>query len=190
MTKKSKEMQHTYVAFLRGINVGGHHKVPMAELKIALQKLGLLNIRTLLNSGNVIFDVSDDSQLNLEKTISEHLEKSFGFPIPTIIRTSEEIMGLLNSDPFKGEVLSKNMRYYVSFLQNASTTDLPLPWTSEDNAYKIIDNKDQNILSVLDVSISQTSKAMDMLKKNYGKGITTRNWNTVERIGKLLHTGN
>lgn len=185
---KSKEVQNTYVAFLRGINVGGHHKVPMADLKIALQKLGLLNVRTLLNSGNIIFEASDDQHLNLEKILSEHLEKTFGFPIPTILRTSEMICDLLDSDPFKDEVLTKDIRYYVSFLQNASTTNLPIPWTSEDNSFRILGIQNKTLISVVDLSIAGTIAAMKVLENHYGKGvITTRNWKTIERIGKKIN---
>jgi len=54
-----------YVAFLRGINVGGHHKVPMADLRKELEKLGFENVMTLLNSGNIIFEVISDYEENL-----------------------------------------------------------------------------------------------------------------------------
>jgi len=77
-----------YVAFLRGINVSGHHKVPMAELRKELTKLGFTNVITLLNSGNVIFESSSDDAELLEKTIAEHLEKVFGFQIPVLIRNA------------------------------------------------------------------------------------------------------
>jgi uncharacterized protein (DUF1697 family) len=188
MIKKSKEIQHTYVAFLRGINVGGHHKVPMADLKTALQKIGFENVVTLLNSGNIIFDTSGESSSNLEKTVSEHLETTFGFPIPTIIRTAEMICDLLDSHPFKEVVLTKDIRCYVSFLRKKVTTDLPLPWTSANGSFKILGAKDQTILSVVDLAIAGTIEAMKVLENQYGKDIiTTRNWKTIERIGKKLN---
>lgn len=176
----------TYVAFLRGINVGGHHKVPMADLKKELQKLELENIVTLLNSGNIIFDSSSESISNLEKKVSEHLEKSFGFSIPTIIRKSEMIYELLRNNPFKDVKLTKDIRLYVSFLRKNDNSKLKLPWKSSDNSYMIIGKSDKTILSVLDVSVSATPKAMQALEKCFGKDITTRNWNTIERIGKKL----
>ena len=83
---KSKKVNEIYVAFLRGINVGGHHKVPMADLRKELEKLDFENVETLLNSGNIIFEAIDDNEENLEKKISLHLEKSFGFPVPSIVR--------------------------------------------------------------------------------------------------------
>jgi len=159
----------------------------MADLKKELQKLELENVVTLLNSGNIIFTSTRISESKLEKKISEHLEKSFGFPIPTLIRKSEFIYELLSSNPFKNVKLTKDIRLYVSFLRNNDNTELKLPWKSSDNSYKIIEKKDKTILSVLDLSVSKTPKGMEILEKYFGKDITTRNWNTVERIGKKLN---
>jgi len=185
---KSQEVKETYVGFLRGINVGGHHKVPMADLKTALHKMGFENILTILNSGNIIFDATGESSPNLEMTVSEHLEATFGFPIPTIIRTAEMIAGLLDSDPFKEVELTKDIRCYVSFLKKEVTTNLAFPWTSEDNSFRILDVKDQALISVVNLSIAGTIEAMKVLENHYGKGIiTTRNWKTIERIGGKLN---
>lgn len=177
---KTKEK---YVAFLRGINVGGHHKVPMANLCTALKKLNLKNIVTLLNSGNIIFE---SIERDIENKISEHLEKVFGFPIPTIIRKSESIRDLLDSNPFKGAKISKDTRLYVSFLRKNSNNELKLPWRSVDKSYTIVGRKGKTIFSILDLSVSKTPKAMESLEKLFGKDITTRNWKTIERIGKTL----
>lgn len=181
-----KSKKERYVAFLRGINVGGHHKVPMVDLRNELEKLGFENVLTLLNSGNVIFDAISDNTEELEKTISEHLEKFFGFSIPTILRKSEVIYRLLDKDPFKDVLLTKDIRLYVSFLRKDVETDLPLPCTSDDSSFKIIDKIDKTIVSVLDVSVSKTPKAMAVVERYFGKDITTRNWNTIKRIEKKL----
>ena len=175
-----------YIAYLRGINVGGHHKLPMADLKIELESLGLKNITTLLNSGNIIFESDIAINPELENKISTHLEKSFGFPIPTIIRKAELILQLFNNNPFKNVKLTKDIRLYVSFLRENHKSELKLPWKSPDKSYEILEHTDKAILSILDLSISKTPKAMETLEKFYGKDITTRNWNTIERIAKKL----
>ena len=183
---KSKKGKEKHVAFLRGINVGGHHKVPMAELRKEMEKLNFENVMTLLNSGNIVFDAFDDDLESLEKTISGHLERTFGFPVPTIIRKSKTIYELLDSNAFKDLILTKDMRLYVSFLRKETEADLQLPWTSDDNSFKIIDINNKAILSVLDISISKTPKAMLALARNFGTDMTTRNWNTIQRIEKQL----
>ncbi len=183
-----KKVKEKYVAFLRGINVGGHHKVPMVELCTEMEKLNFEKVITLLNSGNIIFDAIADDSEKLEKTISEHLEKVFGFPIPTILRKSEMFYELLDNDPFKDVILTKDIRLYVSFMRKDAEIDLPLPWTNDDNSFKIIDIFDKTIISVLDLSVSKIPKGMEALERSFGTDITTRNWNTIKRIEKKLET--
>ncbi len=174
-----------YIAFLRGINVSGHHKVPMGELQMKLQEWGFEHVVTLLNSGNVIFTTTSNPE-DLEKTISEYLEHTFGFPVPTIVRDSEMINRLFQEAPFQGIEVHKDIRLYVSFLKKSAAVNLKIPWASSDNAYKILAIHDKTILSVLDLSVSNTPKAMEGLEKYFGRDITTRNWNTIARIVKKL----
>lgn len=183
IAKKSPER---YVVFLRGINVGGHHKVPMAELKKVFEGMKCENVITLLNSGNIILDSFEDDMASLEDRIAEKLEKTFGFLIPTIIRKSETITQLYNDAPFKDIPLTKDIRLYVSFLKKNTPNDLILPWASPDNSFRIIKKTDNTLLSVLDLGISKTPKAMKALEGSYGSDITTRNWNTIERIAMKL----
>jgi uncharacterized protein (DUF1697 family) len=141
---------------------------------------------TLLNSGNVIFNATTDSPEKLEKMISRNLEKIFGFPVPTIVRRSKTIHRLHNDAPFQDVKITKDIRLYVSFLKENWQCEMEMPWTSEDNSFKIIEQRDTIILSILDLSISNTPKAMGVLEKFYGKDITTRNWKTIERIVNKL----
>lgn len=171
---------------MRGINVGGHHKVPMAELGNELRCLGFESVETLLNSGNIIFSTTNTNLEELEKIISSSLEKKFAFPIPTIIRDAETIYKLFNETPFKNVIITKDIRLYVSFLKKDIISNLELPWTSVDNSYTIIKVKDKAIFSVLDLSVSKTPKAMISLEKFFGTDITTRNWKTIERIVKKI----
>lgn len=68
-----------YVAFLRGINVGGHHKVPMAELRKELEKMNFENVITLLNSGNILFDGNADDLEHIEKKWQRIWKEHLGF---------------------------------------------------------------------------------------------------------------
>lgn len=177
-----------YVAFLRGINVGGNKKVPMAILKESLKTIGFSNIETLLNSGNIIFEAPKDSIENLEEKMANHLERVFGFAIPSIIRTAKSIIEIVEANPFKSETLTKELRFYISFLKTKTNTPFQLPWQSEDQSFQILSLKANAIISLLDVSKSKTPKAMAVLEKEFSKNITTRNWNTILKIEKKLNT--
>jgi uncharacterized protein (DUF1697 family) len=175
-----------YVALLRGINVGGHHKVPMPELSQVLEKLGFSSIVTLLNSGNVIFSASSEGKDEISANIENQLLKTFGFPVPVILVSAGEIKRLIGSDPFKEVVVTPDTRLYVSFLKKKPAVDIHLPMVSLDGSFSVISISDSIIISVLDLSVSSTVKGMDMLEQLFGKDITTRNWNTIIKIAEKI----
>lgn len=170
------------VGLLRGINVGGHHKVPMAELKKILTQLGCENVKTILNSGNFVFESKNENLPILENKIETVLAKSFGFAIPVFLIPHKQINALVNEDPFASIDVHKNIRLYITFLKEPSTTKLTLPYISKDNSFRIIDIKKDIIISVLDITTTSTPKGMEDLEKLFGKNITTRNWNTIQKI--------
>jgi len=176
---------NTYVAFLRGINVGGHHTVPMAFLKKDLEKLGFSNINTILNSGNIIFD-SNSPFTALDFDLEIYFQKEFGFAVPVIVRNKENILDILKSTPFKNIEMNSQKRLYVSFLKEKSPATLEVPKVFENGSFMITGIANRSVYSVLDLSTSKTPKAMNVLEQLFGKNITTRSWNTIERIGKLL----
>lgn len=175
-----------YVALLRGINVGGHHKVPMAELKDNFEKMNFRNVKTLLNSGNVVFESAPQPEDTLEQKLSSELKDTFGFPIPVIVNTGESIQEIVGADPFSGIEVTKDTRLYVSFLKEKPQRKLDLPWLSDDKTYQILEVRGRIICSVLDLSTTRTPKGMDALEQLFGRNITTRNWNTVLKICALL----
>ncbi|MGK7371429.1 MAG: DUF1697 domain-containing protein, partial [Candidatus Halalkalibacterium sp. M3_1C_030] len=75
-----------YIALLRGINVGGHRKIKMDDLKVMLDLAGLENISTYIQSGNVIFDTEINDRAKLSELISEQIKDTFGYDVPVIIR--------------------------------------------------------------------------------------------------------
>lgn len=91
---------NTYIALLRGINVGGHKKVPMADLRKLLVKVGLKNIQTYIQSGNVIFQSAEDDSRKLEEKIYKVIQSHFGFEVPILIKTSEELQQIFDASPF------------------------------------------------------------------------------------------
>lgn len=178
-------MVHRYIAFLRGINVGGNKKVPMADLKKMLEKMGYTDVKTLLNSGNAIFNTDETSAPVLAEKIEAQIEKTFGFGAHTIIRSIAEIEKLVRAHPFKGITVTPATRLYVTFLTDKPKSTLAIPYESEDGLYRILSANDAQICSVLTVTDTKnTTDAMKILEKEYGKNITTRNWNTVEKMLK------
>ncbi len=172
----------TITGFLRGINVGGHHMLPMAELRKTLTETGCENVRTLLNSGNIVFETKQTNIQELESKIESYLSQTYKFPVPVILHTKIEIADLVNKNPFESVNVHKDIRLYVSFLKDEPKIEITLPYYSKDNSYQIISLSNRIICSVLDLTTTKTPKGMDELEKIFGKNITTRNWNTILKI--------
>jgi uncharacterized protein (DUF1697 family) len=174
-----------YAVFLRGINVGGNKKVPMAQLKAILEKMGFTNVKTLLASGNVLLSSKKENIGALTKQIAYAIETEFGFPVPVLIRELTRLEEMASLDPFKGITVTKDIRLYVTFLSEAPKSKLKIPYVNEDKSLRIFRVDDDVIYSVLDLSKgSGTVDAMAIVEKEFGKLVTTRNWNTVEKMLK------
>lgn len=172
-----------YVALLRGINVGKNKQVKMELLKKTLESNGYKNVKTLLNSGNVIFETDEKNAEKLTTKLEVFLEKTFGFTIPVLIREMSEIKKLVDSDPFKGIKVTPETRLYVTFLSEKPTSTLKIPYESPEKDFKILQVSNTEVCSVMIVSKERnTTDAMSILEKEFGKKVTTRNWNTVCKL--------
>jgi uncharacterized protein (DUF1697 family) len=87
-----------YIALLRGINVGGNRKVDMKNIKSIMESLGYTNVSTYINSGNIIFE-SDEKQNVAKEKIENILRIKFGFDIPALIKTKQEINKIVEAIP-------------------------------------------------------------------------------------------
>jgi uncharacterized protein (DUF1697 family) len=172
-----------YVALLRGINVGGNTKVPMEELRQLFSQLGFAGVKTLLNSGNVIFEAKEKNENILREKIEEELEKHFGFLIRTLIRSQEEMRQLLEEDPFKDIEVTKDIRLYVTFLSRKhSVIKNEIQEVLGKDAI-ITRLTDREICSVITITPGKnTTDLMGFLERVFGKEITTRNWNTIKKL--------
>lgn len=87
-----------YIAFLRGVNISGKNKAPMAELKICFEGLGFREVKTYLNSGNVIFSSHKES-IELINQLETMINNQFGLDIPVFVISKEELEGILRKAP-------------------------------------------------------------------------------------------
>lgn len=172
-----------YVAFLRGINVGGHKKIGMATLREAFEALGLANVRSLLASGNVLFE-SGAAPGALTRAIERKLRDTFGFEVSVILRTRRELQRLAGANPFRGIRVTPRTRLFVTFLGERPKTRLKIPYVSPDKSFRILHATRGDLCSVLVVGPqwAKNLRQMDILEKAFGRRITTRSWGTVLRI--------
>jgi uncharacterized protein (DUF1697 family) len=171
-----------YVAFLRGINVGGNSLIKMADLKRAFEAMGFTDVRTVLASGNVVFAYEQTDKKALTGKIESELKKILGKDICAMIRSLEDIKKLTASDPFKGVKETPDIKLYVTFLPGKiKPRSIQIPYAIP--GFKIIGATPAEVISVVDLSGGKgTTGAMSILEKEYGSNVTTRNWNTILKI--------
>ncbi|RIA08643.1 uncharacterized protein (DUF1697 family) [Flavobacteriaceae bacterium MAR_2010_72] len=105
----------TYIALLRGINVSGQKKVPMAELRQLLTAKGLNEVQTYIQSGNVIFKSLEEDLQKLELTIHEAIKEGFGYEVPILIKTHNALQRIFEDCPFS-EKIKQNSYFMLLFV--------------------------------------------------------------------------
>ncbi|MET0533899.1 MAG: DUF1697 domain-containing protein [Steroidobacter sp.] len=164
-----------YVAFLRGVSP---MNAKMPELRRAFEKAGFTNVKTLLSSGNVVFDSRAKSEAALarqaEKAMQEHLDRTF----LTIIRSTQALRELIDADPYGEFRLPAKSKQVVTFLRSVPTAKLSLPIKLNDA--RILAVRGQEVL-VSYVPTPGSPEFMRLIEKTFGTDITTRTLDTVKK---------
>ena len=183
MSTSAAEEQTAYAAFLRAINVGGHKLVKMDALRQAVESLGFVNVKTLLASGNVVFQAPSMSASDLTKQLEEKLKKTFGCAINVLIRSLKELQRLDQANPFAGIKATPRTRLFVTFLSEQPASNLKTPYVSPGGHFKILRASKTEVCSVLTITnLRRGMQFMAFLEKEFGRTITTRSWSTITRI--------
>lgn len=171
------------IGILRGINVGGKRKILMADLKSMCEKLGLKNVTTYIQSGNLIFD-SDKPNSELENDLEKAITKNFGFDVPVIVRTEKELENSINNNPFFDKEADIK-QLHLTFLKekpNKENLEKTLTFNYEPDKFKIED-KDTFIFCAGKYHESKLTN--NFFEKQLKVGATTRNWKTVMKLSEL-----
>ncbi|MBI3662397.1 MAG: DUF1697 domain-containing protein [Acidobacteria bacterium] len=175
--------QTAYAVFLRGINVGGHKLVKMDNLKKAFEALGFQSVKTLLASGNVVFQAPPVNASVLTKQLEEKLKKTFGFEISVLIRSIKELQRLDKANPFAGIKVTPQTRLFVTFLTEKPASSLKTPYVSPGGNFKILRASNSEVCSVLTITnLRRGMQFMAILDREFGRMITTRSWSTITRV--------
>ena len=130
----------TYIALLRGINVGGHKKVPMATLRDLLTTSGLENVKTYIQSGNVIFQSKIKDSKVLEYSIQKIILENFGFKIPILISTREELKIIFDNCPFSEDKKTQSYFIMLDAIPSKKLVEAASEKTYPDDQYKILND--------------------------------------------------
>jgi uncharacterized protein (DUF1697 family) len=166
-----------YVAFLRGINVGGRI-IKMADLKVCFEKMDLNNVATLLNSGNVVFE-SDLKAPELKTKIEDGLTNTFNYPAKVWVLSIDEIQKIVDANPFKNA--PEDYHQYVIFFENGLEKDFAKE-TADLEDEKVEAGSGVAYWKVQKGKTLQSSRGKLLAKAKYKNFNTNRNINTLQRI--------
>lgn len=171
----------TYIALLRGINVGGH-KVTMERLRALFSELELARVRSYIQTGNVFFESGEDDRSVLRRTIERHLRDALGYDVPTCLRTVDELEDLLATDPFQGVSVTPDIRLAVTFLAEPVGAQLPVPYRTADGAFEVIGKTPSELFVVWHLQDGRPGNSYAALEKQSPVPVTSRFWHTTAKI--------
>ncbi len=175
----------THVAFFRAINVSGHHTVGMAALKELHAELGLTNLATHLNTGNVIFDSPHPDPDALAARIAAAFAATFGFPTAVMVRTAAELAALHAAHPFPHDPDRPPDRLAIMFVTAPPTP--PSQQALRDHysgpEELVFGPRDFYLYYPHGIGASKLTRAV--LERHLQVGVTGRNWNTLTKLVAL-----
>jgi uncharacterized protein (DUF1697 family) len=174
----------TYIALLRGINLGPRNKIAMGDLRELLGSLGLEDVRTHILSGNAIFTSDRRSVPRMEKQIERAIKRRFGHEIRVLIRTADELAAVVDDNPLS-ERTTDGSQLFALFLERDPDPKRMEAIDPDALAPERFHLGDRVIYALVRQGV-QGSKLLGALSdKRLGVAMTNRNWNTVTKLADL-----
>ena len=175
----------TYIAFLRGINVGGQKLIKMPQLVRIFSAGGCRNVRTYQQAGNVIFESRSVTRKSLTKKIQASLEAGLGYRIPVAVRSVPELQQVIARDPFNKFRRSKNLMLLVVFLAENPNPKPSLPFISKSEKVEIFAmGEDVAFVVARRKKNGWFGFPNGVVEKAFNVVATTRQWSTVQNVVK------
>jgi uncharacterized protein (DUF1697 family) len=179
-----------YVAFLRGINVGGKKLIKMEALSRVFERSGFKNVRTFIQSGNVIFDAAEANTELLTNKIEKKILKSFGEDVTVVLQTVAELEKIVRRNPFKKVKPDADVMMFVVFLSTEPNSRPKLPLISATENLEVFAIKDRAAFILCHRKKNGWfGFPNNFIEKQLGVSATTRNWTTVRKIVARANSG-
>jgi uncharacterized protein (DUF1697 family) len=172
-----------YIALLRGVNVSGANKVPMADLRAMLVGLGFIHVQTYIQSGNAVFGTTYEQGV-LQGLIEAAFVKRFGFAVPIIVISSEALTAAIAANPFV-HALDDPAKLHLGFMAaepSAEAAELLKTKPHSGEVWQIIG---KNFYFHTPAGMG-TSKLFPYIERTLKVAVTFRNWRTVEAVRGMI----
>ncbi len=180
---KMRDMKR-YISLLRGINVCGQKKIKMAELRPAYTDAGFEQVRSYVQSGNVLFDTQSTPSAKLEAAIAELIAERWGYEVEVLVRTPQQLSRVIAGNPFVGQQGVDPKQLYVTFLAakpKAKLVKALLP-PNTDDAFVVAG---QLVYVWCPGGYGRTKLTNKFFERKLQLAATTRNWRTINQLSEL-----
>jgi uncharacterized protein (DUF1697 family) len=176
----------THLVLLRGINVSGTKMIKMENLKKSLEEIGYTNVRTYIQSGNVFIDCEEESANKIAFVTKQQIFKTFGFDVPCIVLSKNNLQDCLKNNPFLKEKNCDTKKLYVAFvsknLTDQSIHDLKISAIKPD---EVAMDENKIFIKYFD-NPAKTRLDANYIEKKLTLHATIRNWNTVNKLLEMF----
>lgn len=174
------------VALLRAVNVGGSRKVPMADLKAMVEAIGFSSVKTLLASGNVVFEAGAESDAALEALLEREAEARLGLATSIIVRGPAAWRAMIEANPMPAEAEREPSRFLVNVAREPVTAEMLAMIRAVATPGETVEAGDRCVYAYFGDGVADSKAALVFGRKALGLTSTGRNWNTVLKIATLI----
>lgn len=171
-----------YVALLRGVNVGGNRKLPMADLRAFAARLGLENPTTLLQSGNLVFGARKRGTRTIEEWLEAEAEKRLAIQTTFLVRSADEWEGIVARNPFPEEAKRDPSHLVVTFLKEPARKGAVDSLNATNPGPEVIHDAGRELYITFPAGMGTSKLPVLMERAKLAPGGTSRNWNTVLKL--------
>ena len=177
----------THIALLRAINVGGHKKIAMSDLRGFVAELGFDDVRSLLNSGNLVFRGGAPPDVDLERLLEVEAEERLDLRTTFLVRTAKEWEAVIKRNPFREEAESDPAHLVVIFLKDVPTSHAVNALQSAIRGPEVMRAEDRQLYIVYPAGIARSRLTNRLIEDTLGTQGTGRNWNTILKLSVLAN---
>jgi len=174
------------VALLRGINVGGHNKIAMSDLRHLFEALKFSAVKSLLQSGNVVFDSERLKGAALENLLEVETAKRLGASVDYLVRSAKELRAIIANNPFEGEARRDPSHLLVVFLKTAPKPTEVSALQAGIQGPEIIRAEGKQLYAVYPAGIGRSKLTNTLIEKKLATRGTARNWNTILKLAAMV----
>jgi uncharacterized protein (DUF1697 family) len=174
------------IALLRGINVGGRNKMPMRELRVLAQEIGLIDPRTVLQSGNLIVEAGKRPPATVERLLQEAVTERFGIAIDIVVRSSSEWHASIETNPFADMARTDPAHLMLLCAKTPVLPDGLAALRAAVKGRELAEASGCNLYMTFPDGIGTSKTTPSVIERSLGCSVTGRNWNTVLKIAGAL----